>query len=109
MPIIVPFAGWTLGGFGIGLAYAPISLTVLRSAEKGREGATSASLQLTEQLGIALGIGAGGAAVAVGDGLGWAPTTGIGIAWLVGAAVAIAGVLIATRLPGPLALAIAEG
>ena len=101
VPLAVPFAGWTLGGFGIGLAYAPISLTVLRSAEEGREGAISASLQLTEQLGIALGIGAGGAAIKVGHGLGWTSTTGIAIAWAIGATVALAGVVIATRLPGP--------
>lgn len=102
VPVIVTFAGWTLGGFGIGLAYASISLTVLRAAEPGREGAATSSLQLTEQLGIALGVGVGGAAIAVGDGLGWEATTGIAIAWLIGATVAGAGVFIGSRLPGPI-------
>lgn len=102
VPVVIAFAGWTLGGFGIGLAYASISLTVLRAAEPGREGAATSSLQLTEQLGIALGVGVGGAAVKVGAELGWEATTGIAIAWLIGAAVAGAGVFIGSRLPGKL-------
>lgn len=104
VPVLVSFAGWTVGGFGIGLAYAPISLTVLRAAEPGREGAATSSLQLTEQLGIALGVGAGGAAVTVSHGLGSDPAAGIAIAWLIGATAALAGTLIGTRLPGPTSL-----
>lgn len=101
VPFAVGVVGWTIGGFGIGLAYAPISLTVLAEAAPGREGAASASLQLTEQLGIAIGIGLGGAAVAVGARNGWEPGAGIAIAWSLGAAVAALGILIARRLPGP--------
>lgn len=101
VPFWVGILGWTCGGFGIGLAYAPISLTVLSEAEPGREGAASASLQLTEQLGVAIGIGLGGAAVAIGARNDWQPSAGIAIAWTIGAAVAVLGMLIATRLPGP--------
>jgi MFS family permease len=101
VPLAVGFAGWTLGGLGIGLAYAPISLTVLNEAEPGREGAATSSLQLTEQLGVALGIGVGGAAIATGAAGGWDPASGIAIAWAVGAIVAVAGMFIGRRLPGP--------
>jgi MFS family permease len=101
VPVGIAIAGWTVGGFGIGLAYAPISLTVLAEAEPGREGAASASLQLTEQLGVAIGIGLGGAAVAIGARNGWAPAGGIAIAWAIGAAVATLGMVIGRRLPGP--------
>ena len=101
VPFAVGLVGWTIGGFGIGLAYAPISLTVLAEADPGREGAASASLQLTEQLGVAIGIGLGGAAVAIGARNGWEPAAGIAIAWTLGAAAATLGMLIARRLPGP--------
>lgn len=101
VPFGLGFLGWTLGGFGIGLGYAPISVTVLREAAPGREGAATSSLQLTEQLGVALGIGLGGAAVAVGARLGWTPAPGIAIGWAIGAVVATVGMLISRRLPGP--------
>lgn len=104
VPFWVGFAGWTCGGFGIGLAYAPISLVVLREAEPGREGAATSSLQLTEQLGVALGIGLGGAAVAIGARQGWTAATGIAVAWIIGGLVAAIGMLVARRLPGPVAL-----
>jgi MFS family permease len=101
VPVGVGIAGWTVGGFGIGLAYAPITLTVLAEAAPGREGAASASLQLTEQLGVAIGIGLGGAAVAVGARNGWVPSAGIAVAWTLAAAVATLGMFIGRRLPGP--------
>ncbi len=64
MPVAVGIAAWTVAGFGMGLAYAPISLIMLREAPPGREGWASASLNLTDVLGTAVGIGVGGAAVA---------------------------------------------
>src|SRR4029077_106771 len=59
-PIEIAVAAWTVAGFGIGLAYAPISLLMLRAAPAGSEGWASASLTLADVLGTALGIGAGG-------------------------------------------------
>ncbi len=61
-------AAWTVAGLGMGLAYAPISLMMLRKAPPGQEGRVSASLNLADVLGTALGIGAGGAAVAASAG-----------------------------------------
>ncbi|MCU1486585.1 MAG: arabinose efflux permease family protein [Actinomycetia bacterium] len=104
VPVAVGFVGWTVGGLGIGLAYAPISLTVLREAPAGREGAVTSALQLTDQLGVSLGTGFGGAAVAVGDARGWDAATGIAVAWGVAAAVAVVGMLVGRRLPGPVAV-----
>jgi MFS family permease len=102
VPVAVAFIGWASGGLGIGLAYAPISLTVLTLADPGREGAATSSLQVTEQLGVSIGIGVGGAAVAAGAARDWDPATGIAIAWGISAVVAVAGMAIARRLPGPL-------
>jgi MFS family permease len=96
------FVGWTIGGFGIGLAYASISVTVLREAPVGREGAMTSALQLTDQLGVSLGTGVGGAAVAVGAAQHWDPAAGIAVAWTVAAALAVAGIVVGRRLPGPM-------
>jgi len=64
VPAWSALAAWTVAGFGMGLAYAPISLMMLRKAPPGREGRISASLNLADVLGTAIGIGIGGAAVA---------------------------------------------
>ena len=68
VPVAVGLAAWTVAGLGMGLAYAPLSLMMLREAPPGQEGRASASLNLADVLGTALGIGVGGAAVAAGAG-----------------------------------------
>ncbi|HVM52259.1 MAG TPA: MFS transporter [Acidimicrobiales bacterium] len=100
VPLWVVVVAWAIAGFGIGMSYAPISLTVLREAPPGQEGTATAGMQLTDLLGVSLGTGFGGAAVGLGDTLGWGPTPGIGIAWGMAAAAALAGAVIARRLPG---------
>src|SRR5215469_1968477 len=92
----VGLAAWTVAGFGMGLAYAPISLLMLRAAPAGREGWASASLSLADVLGTALGIGAGGAAVAAATVHGWPLAGGVGIAFAI-AGVGAAGLLAASR------------
>jgi MFS family permease len=99
VPVAVIVVGWTIGGLGIGLSYAPITVTVLGAAAAGEEGAASASLQLTDVLGVAVGTGVVGAFVALGDGRGWATTSSLAIAFVVTLLVAVAGVLAAVRLP----------
>jgi MFS family permease len=95
--VIVP--SWTIAGFGIGMAYAPISLAVLALAPPGQEGTSSAGMQLVDTLGVSLGTGLGGAAVALGDALDWDPSSGIGIAWAIAGVAAAAGIAVARRLP----------
>jgi hypothetical protein len=99
VPVGVMVAAWTIAGLGIGLSYAPISVTVLGSAAPGEEGAASASLQLTDVLGVSLGTGLAGVFVALGDGRGWATSSSLTIAFAVTLAVAIGGVVAAERLP----------
>ena len=48
VPIAVAVVAWGVGGLGMGLAYAPLSLIVLGEAPDGGEGAASAALQLSE-------------------------------------------------------------
>jgi|HubBroStandDraft_2_1064218.scaffolds.fasta_scaffold19557_3 MFS family permease len=98
-PVEIGLAAWTVAGFGMGLAYAPISLLMLREAPAGREGWASASLSLADVLGTAFGIGAGGAAVAAAAGRGWPLSAGVGIAFAIAASGAVALALVIRRLP----------
>ena len=65
VPVAIGVAGWGVAGLGMGLAYAPLSLTVLREAPAGEEGLATSGLQLSDVLGTALGTGVGGALVAL--------------------------------------------
>jgi MFS family permease len=97
VPVAEGLAAWTVAGLGMGLAYAPISLMMLREAPPGREGWASASLNLADVLGTAIGIGVGGAAVAASaDGH---LDLGITAAFGAAAAVAVAALALTRRLP----------
>ena len=73
---------------------------MLRQAPPGGEGRASASLNLTDVLGSAVGIGVGGAAVAATAGRD--VQLGIAVAFAAAAAVGIAALVLTRRLPaGP--------
>ena len=99
VPVGATVVAWTIAGLGMGLSYAPISVTVLGTAAPGQEGRASASLQLTDVLGVALGTGLGGVFVALGDGRGWATSSSLTIAFAMTLAVAVGGIVAAGRLP----------
>jgi len=96
VPVSVGLAAWTIAGLGMGLAYSPITLLMLREAPPGREGWASASLNLADVLGTAIGIGAGGAAVAADASLYLGVTEAFGVA----AVMAVAALVVTRRLPG---------
>jgi MFS family permease len=100
VPLWMALVAWSVAGFGIGIAYSPISLTALGWARPGEEGRATASVQLSDVLGVALGTGVAGAAVAIvhqhrGD-----PRLGLGLAFAAAGVVALVGVLVTPRLPG---------
>ncbi|HUY50243.1 MAG TPA: MFS transporter [Streptosporangiaceae bacterium] len=97
VPVAAGLAAWTVAGLGMGLAYAPISLMMLREAPPGREGWASASLNLADVLGTATGIGVGGAAVAASAGP--ALRLGVTAAFAIAGLVAIAALAVSHRLP----------
>jgi MFS family permease len=99
VPLAIAVGVWGVAGFGMGLAYAPLSVTMLDLAEPGREGDASASLQLCDVLGIALGTGASGAVIALGESLGWSERTPLAIAFTAMTVVALGGAVAAHRLP----------
>ncbi len=89
---------WGIAGLGIGMAYSSISLTVLRHAPAGSEGATSSSMQLADILGNALGTGIGAVAVAAAVASLGSAVVGVAITDTMACAVAIVGVFVASRL-----------
>ena len=99
VPVPVGIAIWGLAGFGVGLSYAPLSVTMLNTAEVGAEGRASSSLQLCDTLGVALGTGFTGALVGYGESTGWPVSRSLTIAFVCCAAVAGAASLAARRLP----------
>ncbi|HEX3795498.1 MAG TPA: MFS transporter [Acidimicrobiales bacterium] len=102
VPVAEAFVAWMVGSFGMGLAYAPISLMTLRAAPAGREGWASASLNLADVLGVALGVGFGGAAVAIATRDAGAVTTGVAVAFGTAALAGAVALCISPRLPGTL-------
>lgn len=102
LPVPLAIAIWSLAGFGIGLAYSPLSVTVLGLAAPGGEGSASASLQLTDVLGVSLGTGTGGAFVALAEAQGWATRSALEVAFAVTFVVAVLGIAAARRLPAVL-------
>ncbi len=99
-PVAIAVAAATVTGFGMGLGYSPVSVTMLSQAT-GREGAASAALSLTDVLGFAVGTGIGGAAVSLAHARGWTDGTGVQLAFALPLAIALAGTLVARRLPAP--------
>lgn len=100
IPVAEGIAAWTLSGFGMGMAYASISLLVLAQAPPGREGWAVASLNLSDVLGSALGIGLCGAAVAARSGPGGNLAVGVAAALALAALALAAALLVTRRLPG---------
>jgi MFS family permease len=99
VPVWMALVAWSVAGFGIGLAYAPINVTALALARGGEEGRVSASVQLADVLGTALGTGIAGAAIAIVHQRGADPRLGLGLAFAVAIAVGLLGLAVTPRLP----------
>jgi MFS family permease len=98
VPIIVAVVTWSIAGLAMGLAYSTLSLLTLRQAPAEEQGSATASLQLSDVLGTSLGTGLGGALVVAGSPPGGVDWPGLAATFAVAAAVAVAGLLITTRL-----------
>jgi MFS family permease len=98
VPAWLCIPAWGVAGLGIGMAYSSISLTVLRHAPAGSEGATASSMQLADILGSALGTGIGAIAVAAAVAGLSSAMVGVAITDGLAGALAVAGIFIASRL-----------
>lgn len=99
IPIPLAGFGWTVAGLGMGLSYSGLSLIVLAAAPPGREGSASSAIQLSDVLGMALGTGLGGAAVAFGERAGWSASPGVTVAFALSLLAGMLALVAAARLP----------
>jgi MFS family permease len=98
-PWLVAAAGWLVAGLGMGLCYPTVGLIVLEEAPDGGVGAASSAVQLADMLGVALGTGLAGAAVAYSVATGHGRRPGIEAADLMVAVVALIAVAVSRRVP----------
>jgi hypothetical protein len=62
LPALVAVAGWTLGGFGMGLTYPRLSTSMLALSNEHDRGFNSSALAIADAIGSALAIAAAGLA-----------------------------------------------
>lgn len=95
---LVAIGTFAVAGFGMGLAYSPLALIVLREASPATHGAATSSLSLTESLGTAFGTGLSGALVAASVRTTGNPAAGLAIAFSVACLIGLGGLLLTGRL-----------
>jgi MFS family permease len=98
IPVWLAVPTFGLAGLGMGLAYSPLALIVLREAPEGEQGSASAALSLLDSLGTAVGIGITGALVAASVRMTDSPVTGLAAGFAVAISVGILGLALSTRL-----------
>lgn len=99
LPILLPYVGWALGGFGMGIVFPTIPLSAMSEASEGSEAADLSPTILMDFLGIGVGAGLGGASVALADAGTISIEAGIGGAFGIGLLAALLLVLVGRRIP----------
>jgi MFS family permease len=89
---------FAVAGLGMGLAYAPLALIVLREAPARSQGTASSALSLMDILGTAIGIGVSGAIVAASLRSSDEAGPGLAVAFVVAIAVGLGGLTLTGRL-----------
>jgi MFS family permease len=95
---LVSIPTFAVAGLGMGLAYSPLALIVLREAAPENQGASTSALSLTDSLGQALGTGISGAIIAASLRATDEPVTGLAVAFTVTIAVGLGGLVLTRRL-----------
>jgi MFS family permease len=95
-PLVLIVVAWALAGFGMGMAFPSIPLSVMAGVEEGAEARGLAPTLLMDTLGIAVGAGLAGAAVTLATNAGKPLVTGISIAFAIAG---VAGVMLAVLSP----------
>lgn len=98
VPLWTWLAAGALTGFGMGIAYAPMSTLTLALAEPGEQGAATSALQMTDILGIALGTGIAGVVVTVGERATARPWPPLAAVFMLAAGIAGSVAVLSTRL-----------
>jgi MFS family permease len=97
-PLVLPYAAWTAAGLGMGVAYPTIYLVMMDRAGAGYEGTASGLMLLVDSLGVSVGAGLGGSAVAIVESLNVSLRIGLAGAFGLALAAAIALIALAPRL-----------
>jgi MFS family permease len=97
-PIWAVFGAWALAGFGMGTAFPTIPLAVMAGADEGAEARELSPTLLMDTLGIAVGAGLGGAAIAIVTAAGGSLSTGLAISFGLAGAGAISLGALAPRI-----------
>ncbi|MCA1846131.1 MAG: MFS transporter, partial [Actinobacteria bacterium] len=79
VPVAVAPVAWAVAGAGMGMAYQIGTLVVVEDPPPAQVGLLSASMQLSDVLGVALGTGVAGAAVSLAAAQGWSRALGLAI------------------------------
>jgi MFS family permease len=98
VPWLMAIPAFGIAGLGMGLAYSPLALIVLREAASATQGAATSALSLTDSLGTALGTGVTGAIVAASLRATGASATGLAVAFTLAIAVGLVGFGLTGRL-----------
>ncbi|MGH2635336.1 MAG: MFS transporter [Actinomycetota bacterium] len=99
LPIAIPYAGWALGGLGMGMVFPTVPLSVMSEATRGREAGELSSIILMDFLGVGVGAGLGGACVALADAGTISLEAGIAGAFGIGLLSAVLLALVGRRIP----------
>lgn len=99
LPIAIPYVGWALGGFGMGIVFPSIPLAVMSETTEGREAGELSGTILMDFLGVGVGAGLGGASVALADAEVISLEAGIAGAFGVGLVAALLLAFVARRIP----------
>jgi predicted MFS family arabinose efflux permease len=99
VPTWLVVLAWAVGGLGIGLAYPQQALVVLSTAPPSQEGFSTAALQLSDVLGVAIGSGIGGVIITTSERWGHGLTGGLTVVFWMSVAASLVGVALAQRMP----------
>jgi MFS family permease len=98
-PVWLAFAGWTVVGFGMGVAFPTIPLSAMRVAGEGEEAGELSSVLLMDVLGWATGAGVGGGIIAVGRAVDAPLNRSLAASFAFGIATLVVLALLAHRVP----------
>ena len=87
-----------VAGLGMGLAYSPLALIVLREASPEAQGTSTSALSLTDSLGTALGTGLTGALVAASLRMNDNPAAGLAAGFALAVLIGLGGLVLTGRL-----------
>jgi MFS family permease len=87
-----------IAGLGMGLAYSPLALIVLREAQPEAQGTSTSALSLTDSLGTALGTGLTGALVAASLRMTDNPAAGLAAGFALAVLIGLGGLGLSARL-----------